>query len=400
MTDINVNALSEAINDKLDRDMDNLLVESTESKNIANWSNNVTNCITEIPQDIKLELNDGTLTLKAGSKVYVPNGFDGNNNPQFNIYTVPSDITKTTTSNTTWFVFVNHNGNLDILNKVYSGSSAPSGFDNYAVWYDTANNVVKQTSNAGSTWTSGWAFPVGIVTSINDSLSSIDQVFNGFGYIGSTIFALPGVKGLIPNGRNNDGTLKNISFTSTNVITSPINNYTLGSIDYVFTGADLIPYDTAHYWYKEEENKNFQNYANAYVYATPICHCSLTSGVVSNFIPKTVYYPVDYSGADFVIAYQRPTSTNNYTWYRLYKSGWVEQGGLIPVGASGWQSAKQITLPVTMANTKYVVNWTNGYTGYIDHDSVVQTRTVSSFTISQYTSYQSEASWEVKGFAA
>ena len=33
-----------------------------------------TNCITEIPNDIKLELSNGTLTLKAGSKVYVPNG--------------------------------------------------------------------------------------------------------------------------------------------------------------------------------------------------------------------------------------------------------------------------------------------------------------------------------------
>lgn len=38
--------------------------------------NNISNCITEIPQDIKLELNNGTLTLKAGSKVYVPNGFE------------------------------------------------------------------------------------------------------------------------------------------------------------------------------------------------------------------------------------------------------------------------------------------------------------------------------------
>jgi hypothetical protein len=34
----------------------------------------ITNCITSIPQDIKLELNNGTLTLKAGSKVYMPNG--------------------------------------------------------------------------------------------------------------------------------------------------------------------------------------------------------------------------------------------------------------------------------------------------------------------------------------
>ena len=43
---------------------------------VANASQMITNCITEIPQDIKLELNNGILTLKAGSKVYVPNGFE------------------------------------------------------------------------------------------------------------------------------------------------------------------------------------------------------------------------------------------------------------------------------------------------------------------------------------
>lgn len=31
---------------------------------------------------------------------------------------------------------------------------------------------------------------------------------------------------------------------------------------------------------------------------------------------------------DYVIESQTPTSQNNYTWYRKYKSGWVEQGGI------------------------------------------------------------------------
>jgi hypothetical protein len=32
---------------------------------------------------------------------------------------------------------------------------------------------------------------------------------------------------------------------------------------------------------------------------------------------------------DYVVDFQAPTSANNYTWYRKYKSGWVEQGGLL-----------------------------------------------------------------------
>ena len=54
-------------------------------KETVNYKN-ITNCITEISQDIKVELNNGTLTLKAGSKVYVPNGFEEDGTtPKFDI---------------------------------------------------------------------------------------------------------------------------------------------------------------------------------------------------------------------------------------------------------------------------------------------------------------------------
>ena len=35
---------------------------------------------------------------------------------------------------------------------------------------------------------------------------------------------------------------------------------------------------------------------------------------------------------DYVVAYQAPSAANNYTWYRKYKSGWIEQGGRVPSG--------------------------------------------------------------------
>ena len=58
---------------------------------------------------------------------------------------------------------------------------------------------------------------------------------------------------------------------------------------------------------------------------------------------------------DYVIESQTPTSDNNYTWYRKYKSGWVEMGGQIKGGftkANTWNT-RTITLPLTMANTDY-----------------------------------------------
>lgn len=55
------------------------------------------------------------------------------------------------------------------------------------------------------------------------------------------------------------------------------------------------------------------------------------------------------NGADYVIAWQTPTAENNYTWYRKYKSGWVEQGGNYN------QRNTQIILPVKMQNNAYMV---------------------------------------------
>lgn len=79
--------------------------------------------------------------------------------------------------------------------------------------------------------------------------------------------------------------------------------------------------------------------------------------------------------ADAVIDYQEPTSANNYTWYRKYASGWVEQGGKIsPHSADVWRTC---TLPITMASEYYNVylsarqknqnaaaNYGQTYTGY------------------------------------
>lgn len=54
------------------------------------------------------------------------------------------------------------------------------------------------------------------------------------------------------------------------------------------------------------------------------------------------------SNERFVVEEQAPTASNNYTWYRLYNDGWVEQGGI--------DTTSYVTFPVTMRDTKYTVN--------------------------------------------
>ena len=57
---------------------------------------------------------------------------------------------------------------------------------------------------------------------------------------------------------------------------------------------------------------------------------------------------------DYVIASQIPTETNNYTWYRKYKSGWIEQGGIIKMAETSNQWAGvTVFFPHKMANNMY-----------------------------------------------
>ena len=198
----------------------------------------VTNCITEIPQDIKLELNNGVLTLKAGSKVYVPNGV-GN----FDELVIQNDLTTISTwgEQVRLGLFVKSDGStmfiINMEERCSSGSTPPTA-TNTQMWYDTTNNLVKRYGN-GSDTGDRYSLPIALVQKgdavESSNISSIDQVFNGFGYIGSTVFALSGVKGLIPNGRNADGSLNNIEVTTPTIRTMTMASYMASRNDAVLT---------------------------------------------------------------------------------------------------------------------------------------------------------------------
>lgn len=58
-----------------------------------------------------------------------------------------------------------------------------------------------------------------------------------------------------------------------------------------------------------------------------------------------------------VIEFQEPTSENEYTWYRLYADGWVEQGGHNhAIQADRYGNFNYIDLPVTMADANYTAS--------------------------------------------
>ncbi|MBO8407313.1 MAG: hypothetical protein IAC77_02530 [Proteobacteria bacterium] len=76
-------------------------------------------------------------------------------------------------------------------------------------------------------------------------------------------------------------------------------------------------------------------------------------------IDTSLAFPIEFAPddePDVVVKTQLPTAENNYTWYRLYKSGWVEQGGR---GGALENSAKIITLPIAMADTNFYASMIN-----------------------------------------
>lgn len=109
--------------------------------------------------------------------------------------------------------------------------------------------------------------------------------------------------------------------------------------------------------------------------------------------------PTNY---DYVVESQLPTEANGYTWYKKYKSGWVEQGGS-PTGNSS--TVYTGTLPVEMADTNYslVVQFNVTSSGTGGYSAGWATKTTTGFTTRGYgagSSTVNTPNWYVAGMAA
>lgn len=98
-----------------------------------------------------------------------------------------------------------------------------------------------------------------------------------------------------------------------------------------------------------------------------------------------------------VIAFQVPKVGNNYTWYRKYADGWVEQGGSIDSAASGTYT---VTFPVTMADTHYTIlktlSTTSSNGAQYNQVSFANKTTTSAQTNTAGVGF----SWQVSGMSA
>ena len=235
-----------------------------EMMSTSKFYSNITNCVVEIPQDIKLELAYGTLTLKAGSKCYLKTDTA---TPSI---TIASDLTTMQTTDGTYFAIYDGSALTTVLTTAYDYSTLPSAY----------------------------SLPLAIVTVLNNAISSIDQVFNGFGFIGSHVFALPGLKCLIPNGLNTDGTLNNIFVSLSSVKTQDVSPVISNNrIIEIFSGGSLGRCQTI------ETNENNYNIVDGHAlsYSVGFCKCYTdANGKISYLVPEKIFRGLNYNDTEYI----------------------------------------------------------------------------------------------------
>ena len=116
-----------------------------------------------------------------------------------------------------------------------------------------------------------------------------------------------------------------------------------------------------------------------------------TAGINAETLSKKIDLPADKTQADvdFVVSSQLPTADNGYTWYRKYKSGWVEQGGL-----STGTGTRNVTLPIEMASSNYNIS---AMATRANADAITAagygTRTTTKFSMQVSTVNQGSYTW-------
>ena len=222
-----------------------------EINNLVQLGNKITNCILQLPQ-IDLSIQSGKLVLASGTKVYVANN-------GVSTLTTSSELTYSTGAGSgQYMIFLNGAKAITSANlaSCSSGTLAQRPTNtptSSGLYYATDTQTMYNTSNYGSTWNSGTlTLPIAIATVSNGQFTSVTP-FNGVGYIGTTLFSVPGLLVSIPNGRSSDGTLNNVTNPQTNV-----NFYTLESFarTEIFVGpTQLVAVSPNTYTYDFEQNK-------------------------------------------------------------------------------------------------------------------------------------------------
>ena len=404
------------VEQKANSDLSNLT--TTGEKHFLNKSQ-ITNCLLEVPQRIKYTLENGTLTIKAGSVVIVPYGTEDKTadlpkgatfiNENFKVYDTQFDDGKffvwaelvndrnfadTDWSAGTFIVSMRLNDSNRLGSRLYPSQYASgdgSNLGRHDLYYNiTQNNVKIYYNNAVEE--SVCSLPMFICTCSTTGITSIVQVLNSMGVIGSTVWVDKGVKGLAPNGRNADGTLVNEEVVTDkltiNTITDTVTRNRNINISrngvwtnaspltyYQSTSPDIITNDY-QLWFNEAENVWYEHIAKTDTwivleniqFQAGICAWDSSSKKITSFTPKLPFRALDYSDKTKITNWSFPsdkyidlTLGASGATYTAPADGWVIQEGLTLSTALHQMATYNQSSGVNLGMKVIMVNVNNTY---------------------------------------
>ncbi len=344
-----------------------------------------TNCLTSVPQPFNIELSNGTLTLKAGSKVYDGNGL---------FKAISSDISLTPSGyvDVPHVLIVKNDGTLYARAVIDCSSGAINPSTDTWLHYNTTDKklyIINAGVNVGTA-----SFPLCVFNVSGGRATSVSQTFNYMGYIGNTIFTLQNLRGMRPNGFNVDGTLNNVEFQANSILTTTFTSSYTGYI--VINSGLLAGWNVNNGRYNPDKNVNEYDGVKSDVSIVGTFSTDSTCRIIS-FNPKLPFQAVDASdyrslaGLDSNIDYIVESARNGKSWYAKYRSGRLEQGGNIA-------SQTPVVYLKPFKNTNYQI--VLGQSGSSQSGTVGRTTWNNKTTTGFTPSFVTETDWLATGEGA
>lgn len=227
------------------------------------------------PDMIRYENDVSTTKILAGSTFVYPNGYG-----VYNKVTTTSQMSINVPQTNNQIIFTNgqHLYYID-ADKVFAQDTAPVAYE-MMLWYDTANNKIKYTGNSGTNWLEGYAFPFGIA----DNTGIVDCFCNGIGYFANCVWILDGVEVLIPNGKQEDGSFNNTTYTVTRPLVSTFDDTREG--EWALGPSGIIV--AAQGFEISEQNRVINKQTQAVVNGCPMGKFKTTTGRVNTLEVRSI----------------------------------------------------------------------------------------------------------------
>lgn len=381
--EVDIDNVMTDLNGKADIDLNNVSTISESSavgQQLAQKlnQNQLTNSILELPETVKYQHTSSELTILAGTRIIIPYGVEdlrktypvGSSFLTENLKVVDSQF-----AYNKFFVWVELQSDIVVNNAGVTGKkSLFLDIENYSfrvilnsncisgtsassaqIWYDTTSNIVKSSIEMDSNWAGTLSLPLLEGEFVLDTgFSEITNVFNGIGYLGSIVWVDKGIKGLIPNGRNEDGTLRNIVLNTyllrikeantdaTRTLILQFNNTSLGEINQTnYIVSDVEPKGLSGWsvWWNTLTNyqyiKNFSDSNSVWspqYYLNDFARVSVSPGKIDSMRIGKPFQALDVNNTSLICSLSTPSNKTEYVGSLNVN----QQNNELKAPASGW----------------------------------------------------------------